>query len=105
MKYCPNCGKEIDEKAFVCVHCGVKQPGTGGGSALDLDLGEKNRMVAALLALLLGGIGAHKFYLGQTNTGIVYLLLLVTTISIWLSLIDGIVLLSMSDEDFTAKYG
>jgi len=22
--YCNNCGKEIDEKAFVCIHCGVK---------------------------------------------------------------------------------
>ena len=25
--YCKNCGKEIDEKAFVCPHCGVKQQG------------------------------------------------------------------------------
>jgi hypothetical protein len=23
--YCNNCGKEIDDKAFVCPHCGVKQ--------------------------------------------------------------------------------
>ena len=22
-KYCPNCGKEVDEKAVVCVGCGV----------------------------------------------------------------------------------
>ena len=22
--YCNNCGKEIDDKAFVCIHCGVK---------------------------------------------------------------------------------
>jgi len=22
--FCNNCGKEIDEKAFVCIHCGVK---------------------------------------------------------------------------------
>jgi hypothetical protein len=28
--YCPNCGKEIDDRAVVCVHCGVavKQIGT-----------------------------------------------------------------------------
>ncbi|MBQ3094463.1 MAG: zinc ribbon domain-containing protein [Selenomonadales bacterium] len=23
MKYCSNCGKEIDDKAVVCIHCGV----------------------------------------------------------------------------------
>ena len=23
--YCSNCGKEIDQKAYVCPHCGVKQ--------------------------------------------------------------------------------
>jgi len=22
--YCKNCGKEIDDKAIVCVHCGVE---------------------------------------------------------------------------------
>lgn len=22
--YCKNCGKEIDDNAYVCVHCGVK---------------------------------------------------------------------------------
>lgn len=25
MIYCKNCGAEIDEKAFICPHCGVKQ--------------------------------------------------------------------------------
>ncbi len=24
MKYCSNCGKEVDENAFVCVNCGYK---------------------------------------------------------------------------------
>jgi len=26
--FCRNCGKEIDDKAFVCPHCGVKTKGT-----------------------------------------------------------------------------
>lgn len=34
----------------------------------------KNATTAVLLALFLGGIGAHKFYLGKTGLGIVYLL-------------------------------
>ena len=35
---------------------------------------KKNPTTAILLGLLLGGIGGHKFYLGQTGAGIVYLL-------------------------------
>ena len=34
----------------------------------------KNRFIAALLAIFLGGFGVHKFYLGKWN-GIFYLLL------------------------------
>lgn len=26
--FCQNCGKEIGDNAYVCVHCGVKVPGT-----------------------------------------------------------------------------
>ncbi len=36
--------------------------------------GDKNKLVAALLALFLGGLGIHKFYLGRTGWGIIYLL-------------------------------
>lgn len=34
MKYCGNCGKEIDDAAVICPHCGVQQKGevTDSGS-------------------------------------------------------------------------
>jgi TM2 domain-containing membrane protein YozV len=35
---------------------------------------KKNPTTAVLLALFLGGIGIHKFYLNQVGAGIVYLL-------------------------------
>ncbi len=37
-------------------------------------LSEKNKIVAGVLAILLGWLGAHKFYLGYTVPGLVYLL-------------------------------
>lgn len=35
---------------------------------------KKNKTTAGLLALFLGGLGVHKFYLGQTLAGVLYLL-------------------------------
>lgn len=35
---------------------------------------KKNNTTAVLLALFLGGLGIHKFYLGQSGMGILYLL-------------------------------
>lgn len=64
----------------------------------------KNRLVAALLALFLGGFGIHKFYLGQTFKGIIYLIFFWTLIPAIIALIEAIVLLVMSDEDFNKKY-
>ena len=64
----------------------------------------KSKLTAGLLALLLGDLGLHKFYLGQTKTGVIYLLFSWTFIPALISLIDGISLLTMSDEDFDKKY-
>lgn len=44
-----------------------------GSAPLNLS-GDKNKIVAALLAFFLGWIGIHKFYLGKTTAGIIMLL-------------------------------
>lgn len=63
-----------------------------------------NKIAAALLALFLGGIGAHKFYLGSTGLGILYLLFFWTGIPMIIGLIESIVYLTMSEEEFKLKY-
>lgn len=50
---------------------------------------KKSATVAVLLALFLGGIGVHKFYLGQIGLGIVYLLFCWTTIPAWIALVEA----------------
>ena len=63
-----------------------------------------NKLTAGLLALFLGGFGIHKFYLGDSSSGIWYLVFCWTGIPEILGFIDGIILLAMSDEEFNRKY-
>lgn len=67
--------------------------------------GSKNKVVAALLAFFLGGIGVHKFYLGQMGMGVAYLLLCWTGIPALIALIEGILYLTKSDDEFAQLYG
>ena len=65
----------------------------------------KNRIVAILLAIFLGWLGIHKFYLDKNKQGILYLIFCWTGIPLLISLFDAIVLLITSDDDFNKKYG
>jgi len=49
-----------------------------------------NKWLYVLLAIFFGGFGAHHFYAGYNGKGILYLVLLVTGISVLLGLIQGI---------------
>lgn len=67
----------------------------------------KSRGVAALLAIFLGSIGIQYFYLGKTTPGIVFLIGGICScgsITGLLSLIQGILMLCMSNYDFNYKY-
>lgn len=64
----------------------------------------KSKTTAGILAILLGGIGAHHFYLGNTGRGIVYLIFCWTYIPSLIALIEGISYLVKPEQEFTSKY-
>lgn len=64
----------------------------------------KSKNTAGILGILLGGIGAHHFYLGNTGRGFIYLIFCWTYIPAFIGLIEGISYLVKSDADFAAKY-
>ncbi len=64
----------------------------------------KDKTTAGVLGLVLGGIGVHKFYLGQTGAGIAYVLFCWTGIPAIIGLIEGISMLTMSQGAFDAKH-
>lgn len=64
----------------------------------------KSKTTAGVLALFLGGLGVHKFYLGQGGLGILYLLFCWTFIPAFIAFFEAIILFTMTDAAFNAKY-
>ncbi len=94
MVFCRGCGGELHETAIACPQCGARQASSRT---------EKSKITAGLLALFLGGLGIHRFYLGQW-WGIFYLLFIWTFIPPIIALVEGIVFFCTSDEAWAAKY-
>jgi TM2 domain-containing membrane protein YozV len=76
--------------------------------------GAEKKIVAGVLAILLGGLGIHKFYLGYTTAGIIMLVVSLCLAPFTcgsgyglmglLGLIEGIIYLTKSDAEFVATY-
>lgn len=64
----------------------------------------KSRTIATLLCLTLGGLGAHRFYLGQTVRGVLCVAFCWTLIPAFVALIDILGFYVMSEETFDLKY-
>ncbi len=111
-KFCFACGESIDSRAEICPKCGVRQPYqagmpySGGGVSGDATTRTgKTKIAASLLAIFLGVFGIHKFYLGDTTQGVIYLIFFWTFIPAIIGFIEGIVWLTQSNEVWLAKYG
>ena len=80
--FCSNCGKEIDDKAAICIHCGVA---TGINNKEEKG---NDWTTTFLLCLLLGIIGAHRFYTGYKIIGAIQLMLIVIG---WVLIVPAVV--------------
>jgi len=94
-KFCESCGEIIKQRAVICPKCGVPQHAPEP---------PKSKIAAGVLAILLGGIGVHKFYLGKIGMGILYVLFCWTGIPSIIALIEGIIYLTSSDEKWAQRF-
>ncbi|MDA7877690.1 TM2 domain-containing protein [Akkermansiaceae bacterium] len=71
---------------------------------------EDKKVLAGILAILLGSLGIHKFVLGYQKEGIILLVITVVTcgfggmVTSIIGLIEGIIYLTKSDEEFRQTY-
>ena len=135
-KFCRHCGVALNPEQIVCIQCGQKctkyshsvsfmfknvcrclsslfshnnAPSDNGplqtspyGSAC-----KKQQSTAGVLAIFLGCVGIHKYYLGSWGWGIIFTIAGLTTNGILtgiIGLVEGMIILTMSREAFNAKY-
>ncbi len=77
---------------------------------VNLPARASNKIAAGVCGILLGSLGVHKFILGYTGTGIIMLLVTLLTCGMAspimhvIGLIEGIIYLTKSDEEFVRLY-
>ncbi len=128
--YCPKCATPVADGIPACPSCGVPfvqqaaapsagQPVYQNQPMPHLSEANNKKIAAGLCAILLSGLGVHKFILGYHGAGWVYLGLLIGGIMTscifpfiiisapvmgMISLIEGIIYLTKTDEEFYHTY-
>lgn len=133
---CPECGKQYSTQEKVnrvkCPYCGaetnvsysqqdqpnfqeqMRQFGNEASAAMDDVFSNgpsgKSRGVAGLLALFLGSLGLHYFYLNKTNAGVIFLVATLLSCGILgiitqiVSIIQGVLFFTSTQEEFERKW-
>ena len=92
--FCYGCGDQIHAAALACPKCGAPHRQSA------VNASDKSRTTAIVLAFLLGGIGAHKFYLGSIGWGVVYLIFSWSFVPMIVAAIEGLIYLTQNDQEF-----
>ncbi len=102
-RYCPNCGYAASPDMHACGRCGCPLQ-----SGVPPQVEQRSKLAAGLLAIFVGYLGIHNFYLGYTNRAILQLVLgtvggVITCgistaiVGVW-GLVEGILLLTGSQR-------
>lgn len=106
-----------DDMAQFCSNCQTPLSSVGSGyqpmqsvnpgAITDWkSMGADKKIVAGICGILLGSFGVHKFVLGYTTEGIIQIVISVLTCGVGgiVGIIEGIIYLTKSDEDFVRTY-
>jgi len=80
------------------------------GNIIPKNNEDSKRVIAGILAIVLGPFGVHKFILGYTTQGVIMLAVTIVTCGIGatvtsiIGLIEGVIYLTKSDEEFIQMY-
>ncbi|MDA9777438.1 GYF domain-containing protein [Rubripirellula sp.] len=110
--FCNNCGAQCTSNQAICLKCGSAISGSGQSEAVvvysdDSEViysGAYSKQTAGILALCLGGLGAHKFYHGSFGFGILYIVFVWSFIPAILAFIEGIMYLTMAQDEYDRRY-
>jgi len=68
--------------------------------------GADKKVLAGVLGILFGGLGIHRFILGDATGGLIRIVITIVTCGFGsiVGLIEGIIYLTKSDEEFVRTY-
>jgi len=111
---CLTCGTPVKSQwaaRGICADCEGKgttgfsiQPSSGGSQVPGFYGLRKSRSVSVALALVLGGIGAHRFYLEKPGKAFLYLLFCWTGIPSIIGIFEAVKYIRMDEDEFHRKF-
>ena len=100
---CTECIQNIDPSLLICPLCHTAQ-GLEALAGIDPHIHIKNQKLTIWFSFLLGGLGLHKFYLGQYLKGSLYLVFSWTLVPMIVGWVDAFRTMKMSPFNFEQRY-